>query len=112
LWSAGLLGAKAIGHSRRDATDLMRPLLALRLCRPASVGHGWPTHLDPCARSSPPWSLWRLSQLQLSQQQRLLIEQRLRCINQANDVNNLEHCERSYPGSEHMHSGTWNCPMW
>jgi hypothetical protein len=43
---------------------------------------------------------------------RALIEQRLRCINQASNVNNLEPCERSYQGSGHMHSGTWNCPMW
>jgi hypothetical protein len=43
---------------------------------------------------------------------RALIEQRLRCINQASNVNNLEPCKRSYQGSGHMHSGTWNCPMW
>ena len=54
----------------------------------------------------------RQQMLQINQQQRALLEQRLRCVNQASTVSDLERCERSYPGSGHMRGGSWTCPMW
>jgi hypothetical protein len=54
----------------------------------------------------------RQQMLQISQQQRALIEQRLRCINQASTMTDLERCGRGAPGSGPMHSGSWTCPMW
>lgn len=49
---------------------------------------------------------------QISQHQRALIDQRLRCINQASKISDLERCNSHYQVSEPMHSGSWSCPMW
>lgn len=52
----------------------------------------------------------RRSQLRtLDQQQQLRLEQRLRCINRAGSLTELESCERSRYGSG---MGGWGCPMW
>ena len=53
----------------------------------------------------------RQQMLQISHDQRALIEQRLRCINQASNITALERCDRRDPESWHMHNGAWNCPM-
>jgi N-glycosylase/DNA lyase len=52
--------------------------------------------------------------LQISQQQRALIEQRLRCINRAKSFTELEECQRANSaGWNHGPGmGGWGCPMW
>jgi len=61
----------------------------------------------------------RQQMLQISQQQRALIEQRLRCINRAKSFTELEECQRANsagwnhgPGMGGPGMGGWGCPMW
>ncbi len=84
----------------------MRPLLA------TVVALAPLTAADPSQAQPSDLQQRRQQMLQISQQQRALIEQRLRCINQAGTMTDLERCGRGTPESGHMHSGSWTCPMW
>lgn len=64
------------------------------------------------AAPPPPASDLELRRTQLrtlGQQQQLRLEQRLRCINRAGSLTELEGCERSRYGPA---MGGWSCPMW
>ena len=61
----------------------------------------------------------RLLMRQVPQQLQARLEQRLRCINQAKTITELEACQRTNstgwhhgPGMGGPGMGGWNCPMW
>lgn len=64
----------------------------------------------------------RTLQQQLARQQQAVLEQRLRCIEQATSLGALQACKSSYPSGMHhgaaaggatgMHGWGWPCPMW
>jgi hypothetical protein len=54
---------------------------------------------------------------QITQQQQSVLQQRFNCINRADNLADLERCERGYPVMMPMwrHDpgmGGWRCPMW
>lgn len=81
----------------------MRKLLAIGLGL-ATLAAAAPSQAQPSALQQR-----RQQMLEIGQRQRALIEQRLRCINQASKITDLERCNSSSPGSSTMHS---TCPMW
>ena len=84
----------------------MRKLLAIGLGL-ATLAAAAPSQAQPSALQQR-----RQQMLEIGQRQRALIEQRLRCINQASKITDLERCNSSSQGSSPMHSGGWTCPMW
>ena len=61
----------------------------------------------------------RLLMRQVTQQLQARLEQRLRCINQAKTLSDLEACQRSVSTAGHHGSGMgttgmggWSCPIW
>lgn len=56
----------------------------------------------------------RLLMRQVTQQWQSRLDQRLRCVNSATSLAELERCERTSGGGWHHGSGmgVWGCPMW
>lgn len=81
----------------------MRKLLAIGLGL-ATLAAAAPSQAQPSALQQR-----RQQMLEIGQRQQALIEQRLRCINQASKITDLERCNSNSSGSSPMHS---TCPMW
>ena len=56
----------------------------------------------------------RLLMRQVTQQMQARLQQRLRCINAATNLSELDSCQRTTGGGWHHGPGTggWGCPMW
>ncbi len=56
----------------------------------------------------------RLLMRQVTQQQQARLEQRLRCINAATNLSELDSCQRTAGAGWHHGPGMggWGCPMW
>jgi hypothetical protein len=75
---------------------------------------GWPVQADTNS-----FQEQRQLMRQVTQQLQARLEQRLRCINQAKSINDLEGCQRANstgwhhgPGMGGPGMGGWRCPMW
>ena len=73
----------------------------------------------PAAAAPSSFEEQRLLMRQVTQQLQARLEQRLRCLNQAKNLNDLDGCQRTTstgwhhgPGMSGPGIGGWGCPMW